>query len=173
MLSLILRPAPTESAPFYHHYIAQVPTGDILHILATQLEQAAAYFSTLTEANSLYRYGPGKWSVREALNHMADTERLFTFRAFWIARGIPGELYSFDQNTAATHAEADSTSLAAHLEELHRVRLATLSLFQNLPSSAWPREGNVKGTLTTVRALAYITAGHLAHHLAILHERYR
>ena len=165
-------PELNESAPFYHHYIAQVPTADVLSTLTTQLDDAAPYFTTVTESGSLYRYAPDKWSIRQVLNHLADTERIFAFRALWIARGLTEDLPGFDQDIAVQYADADTISLAAHLEDLHRIRLATISLFNDLPAAAWSRSGMVSGHLVTVRALAYIIAGHVAHHFTILRERY-
>ena len=106
------------------------------------------------------------------LNHVTDTERAFAFRALWFARGFDTPLPSYDQNIAATGAEADRTSWAAHVDEFRSVRLSTISLFKNMPSQAWTRSGIASGNPFTVRALAYIIPGHFAHHVALLRERY-
>jgi len=106
------------------------------------------------------------------LNHTTATERAFAFRALWFARGFETPLPSYDQNVAASGAGADGVSWAAHVEEFRRVRLATVSLFRNMPSEGWTRSGIASDNPFTVRALAYIIAGHLAHHIRVLRDRY-
>ena len=106
------------------------------------------------------------------LNHVTDTERAFAFRALWFARGFESPLPSYDQNVAASGAEADLVSWAAHVEEFRRVRLSTISLFRNMPSPAWTRSGIASDNRFTVRALPYIIPGHFAHHVSVLRERY-
>jgi hypothetical protein len=106
------------------------------------------------------------------LNHVTDTERAFAFRALSFARGLESPLPSYDQNIAASGAEADQVSWAAHVEEFRRVRLSTISLFRNMPSQAWARSGIASDNRFTVRALAYIIPGHFAHHVSVLRERY-
>ena len=169
---MIGRPQPTEADPYYFTYIDQAPGEDPLALLQTQLDQLAIAFSAISEAKSLHRYAPGKWSIRQVLNHLSDTERSFAFRAFWFARGFDSPLPSFDQNIAATGAEADRLPWSAHREEFQRVRLATISLFEGLPSAAWSRSGIASEKRFTVRAIAFLTAGHVAHHFRILQERY-
>jgi hypothetical protein len=115
---------------------------------------------------------PGKWSIRQLLNHVTDTERAFAFRALWFARGFSTPLPSYDQDIAAANAGAEAIPWATHLEEFRHIRLSTISLFQNMPSEAWMRAGIASDNFFTVRALAFIIAGHLAHHSAILRERY-
>jgi hypothetical protein len=110
--------------------------------------------------------------MRQVLNHVNDTERLFLFRALWFARGIGSPLPSFDQDICAAAAEADKTSWASHVEEFRGIRLATLAFFRNLPAAAWMRTGIASDNPFTVRALAYIAASHVAHRTAILQERY-
>ena len=129
-------------------------------------------FSEISEEKSLHRYAPEKWSIRQVLNHVTDTERAFGFRALWFARGFESPLPSYDQNVASSGAEADLVSWAAHVEEFRRVRLSTISLFRNLPSQAWTRSGIASDNRFTVRALAYIIPGHFAHHVSVLRERY-
>ena len=166
------RPERTEAAPYYFTYIDLVRDGDIARILESQLDEALALFSGISREKSLYRYAPDKWSLRQLLNHISDTERVFVFRAFWFARGFESPLPDFDQGTAAAGARADDVQWAVHVEEFRRVRLATLAFFQNLPADAWMRKGIASGNPFTVRALAWIAAGHFAHHMAILRERY-
>ncbi|HEY2294051.1 MAG TPA: DinB family protein [Thermoanaerobaculia bacterium] len=166
------RPEPQEAAQYYFRYIDQVQSEDVLGTLEAQLDEMLALLGGITEERSLHRYGPDKWSIREALNHVTDTERVFVFRALWFARGFDTPLPGFDQNVAAPMARADEISWARHVEEFRSVRLATLTLFRNLPAEAWMRSGIASDNPVTVRALAYITAGHVAHHAALLRERY-
>jgi hypothetical protein len=169
---MIGRPQPTEAAPYYFTYINQVIGDDPLGTMENQLDQSGAFFSTISEEKSLYRYAPEKWSIRQLLNHVTDTERAFTFRALWFARGFDTPLPSYDQDIAVDGAQADAIPWAAHLEEFRRVRLSTISLFRHLPSEAWTRSGIASDNRFTVRALAYIIAGHLTHHINVLRERY-
>ena len=166
------RPRETEAAPYYFTYINQVNEDDVLHVLQSQLEEAERFFAGISEQKSADRYAPGKWNIREVLNHVTDTERAFVFRALWFARGFDTPLPGYDQNIAATGAEAGRVDLAAHVEEFRSVRLSTVAFFRNLPPAAWLRSGIASENVFTVRALAWITAGHLAHHLRIVRERY-
>jgi hypothetical protein len=169
---VIGRPQESEAAPYYFTYISQVVGDDVLAVIEKQLEESLVFFSGISEEASLHRYATEKWSIRQVLNHVTDTERSFAFRVLWFARGFETPLPSYDQNIAALGAEADKVSWAAHVEEFRRVRLATISLFSNMPAEAWTRRGIASGNPFTVRSLAYITAGHLAHHVAILRDRY-
>ena len=136
------------------------------------MEESLALFAKISEEKSLYRYAPEKWSIRQVLDHVTDTERSFAFRALWFARGFETPLPGYDQNIAASGAEADRVSWAVHVEEFRRVRLSTISLYRNLPPQAWLRRGIASDNPFTVRALAFLTAGHLTHHLRILRDRY-
>ena len=166
------RPLETEAAPYYFAYINQVGDEAIENVLAAQLEESLAMFEPISEERSLYRYAAGKWSIRQVLNHVTDTERAFAFRALWFARGFAEPLPSYDQTIAASGARADEVAWAAHVEEFRRVRRASLSLFADFPADAWDRSGIASGNRFTVRALAYIMAGHVTHHVRILRERY-
>jgi hypothetical protein len=166
------RPQPAEAAPYYFTYIDKVEGDDPLAVLDRQLEEAPRFLGEISEEKSRHRYAPEKWSIRQLLNHVTDTERSFAFRAMWFARGFDAPLPSFDQETAAAGAAADTVAWAAHVEEFRRVRLATLSLFRNLPPEAWMRSGIASDNRFTVRALAFITAGHVRHHLGVLREKY-
>jgi hypothetical protein len=169
---MIGRPLETEAAPYYFTYINEVPGENVLEVLRAQLDQATTLLSAVSEERSRYRYAPDKWSLRQLLNHITDTERAFAFRALWFARGFPHPLPDYDQHIAAAGAEADSVSWESHCEEFRQVRLSTISLFTNMPSEAWLRTGIASNNRFTVRAMAYITAGHVAHHLKVLQDRY-
>jgi hypothetical protein len=166
-------PQRDEAASYYFRYIDRVGAGDVVAALEGQLEPALSFLREFSEEDSLYRYAPEKWSVREVLNHVSDAERLFAFRAFWFARGFESPLPSFEQADAAKAARADAAAWSSHVEEFRSTRLATVSLFRNLPTEAWSRRGIASDNPFTVRALAFITAGHLIHHVDILRERYR
>lgn len=167
-------PEPAEAAPYYFTYINRVDRtrNDIVGLLESQLDETLALLSGLSEEKSLHRYAPEKWSLREVLNHVNDTERVFLFRSLWFGRGFDSPLPSFDEKISASTARAGEVPWARHVEEFRAVRLATLAFFRNLPAEAWARSGTASGLPFTVNALAYITAGHLAHHVAILRERY-
>jgi DinB superfamily len=169
---MIGRPQNSEAAPYYFTYINQVSGEDPVGTIEKQLEEVLALCSGISEEKSTHRYTPEKWSIRQVLNHVSDTERSFAFRTLWFARGFDTPLASYDQNIAAAGAEADRVSWAAHVEEFRRVRLSTISLFRNMPSEAWSRTGIASDNRFTVRALAYIVAGHVEHHMKILRERY-
>jgi hypothetical protein len=166
------RPDRTEAAEYYFTYIDQVGAGSIPAILAAQREATLDRLRGISEDRSLHRYAPDKWTVRQVASHLNDTERLFTFRALWFARGLDAPMPSFDQNTAIAHSGADDRSWHSHLEEFDAVRQATVALFAALPDDAWGRRGVASGHPVTVRALAYMTAGHLSHHLRVLADRY-
>jgi len=169
---MIGRPGDSEAAPYYFTYINQVPGENVLEFLDRQLEESTALFSGISDEESLHRYAPDKWSIRQLLNHVSDTERVFAFRALWFARGFSDPLPDYDQYIAAAGAEADQISWARHCEEFRQVRLSTVSLFLNLPPEAWMRRGTASNRPFSVRAIAYIAAGHVAHHLTVLRERY-
>src|SRR5438270_475418 len=118
-------------------YINQVSGNDPRSAIQSQFDESLAFFSAISEQRSLSRYAPDKWSIRQVLNHISDTERALAFRALWFARGFEAPLPSYDQNIAASGANADHVEWGAHVEEFHRVRLSTISLFRNMPADAW------------------------------------
>ena len=177
--SRIMRPQPNEAASYYYGYINRVEGDDVVAVLESQLDETVGFLSGISEEQSLHRYAPDKWSVRELLNHINDTERVFLFRALWFARGFSDPLPSYDQEVGVAGAHADEFEWASHVGEFRAIRLATLAFFRNLPpenvsgsEEVWSRTGIASGNPFTVRALAYIVAGHLNHHVAIIKERY-
>jgi hypothetical protein len=169
---MIGRPETAEAAPYYFTYIDKVAGEDAIRAIENQVEESLKFFSGISEEKSLHRYAPDKWSIRQVLNHLSDAERVFAFRALWFARGFTTPLPSFEQSIASAAADADNISWLAHVEEFRRVRLATISLFRNLPRGAWMKTGIASDNRFTVRALAYIVAGHVSHHIHVLRERY-
>lgn len=165
-------PEKSEAAPYYFLYIDRVTQPDIMSVLERQLDEMLEFAHGIPEDRSLHRYAPDKWSIRQVLSHLTDTERVFVYRALWFARGFDSPLPSFDEKASANAALADQVSWAQHVNEFRAVRLATLAFFRNLSSDAWMRRGIASDNPFTVRALAYIAAGHVSHHLAVLNERY-
>jgi hypothetical protein len=166
------RPDQTEAAEYYFTYINQVPDGNIVEILERQQPETTAFLEGIPEARSEHRYAPDKWTIREVVSHINDCERMFVFRAFWFARGFDSPLPSFDQNVAIAGAGADARPWQSHLDEFRTVRASTLAFFRHLQPDAWMRRGVASGNPFTVRALAYIAAGHVFHHTRLLRERY-
>jgi hypothetical protein len=171
-MATMTTPDRTEAAEYYFTYIDQVGPGDICAVLRTQADETVAFLRSISDERSLYRYAPDKWSIRQTVGHVNDAERVFVFRALWFARGFDSPLPSFDQNVAVSTAYSDERSWQSHVDEFRAIRAATLAFFENLPDDAWMRRGVASGNAVTVRALAYIVAGHVAHHMKILHERY-
>ncbi|MCA1578817.1 MAG: DinB family protein [Acidobacteria bacterium] len=165
-------PQTNEAAIYYFPYIDLARTDDIVSLLKDQLADTMPFLERISEEQSLHRYGPDKWSIRELWNHVNDGERIFLGRALWFARGFKDSLPSFDQNIAVEGAGANDTPWADHVEEFRTVRLGTLSFFRNLPREAWFMTGVASDNPFTVNALAYIIAGHAAHHVNVLKERY-
>ena len=166
------RPEKSEAAPYYFRYIDLVREDDVLPRLEAQLDETMAFLGGISEEKSVHRYAPDKWSIRQVLGHVNDAERLFLFRAFWFARGFDTPLPSYDENSGAIAGEADRFPWASHVEDFRAARLSTVAFFRNLPAAAWMARGVASDNPFTVRALAYILAGHVAHHRAVLQERY-
>lgn len=167
------RPQTTEAASYYFNYIDLITSDDIVPAIQSQLGETLEFLQGISEDQSLESYAPGKWTIREVLNHVNDCERLFLGRAFWFARGFQDPLPSFEQELAVQMAQATQTPWAQLVEEFKNVRLGTISFFRNMPVDAWSRTGIASDNAFTVRALAYIIAGHVAHHMRVLKEKYR
>ena len=169
----IARPGPDEHHEYYGTYVAQVADDDVLRELSGQLRAVRAAFDPFGETGSLHRYASDKWSVREMLGHLCDTERLFVYRGLTFARGDTTELPGMDENAWVRGASFDQVPLADLLDEFGHVRRATISLYRTLDADALARRGVANGSPISVRAIPWIIAGHAAHHLRVLHERYR
>lgn len=166
------RPQPGEYAPYYETYISKIAGDGVLRVLEEQLVQFPKLFSGLKESDGDFRYAPGKWTVKEMLGHINDTERIFAYRALRIARGDPTPIEGFEQDDYVRSAPFARCRLAGFLDEFTHVRRASLALFRPLEEGAWLRRGVANKTEVSVRALAYIIAGHLRHHAALFEERY-
>ena len=165
-------PAEGEFAPYYGRYIGQVPSGDVIDTLRSQFRETVALLRGIEPSRTTTGYAPGKWSIRDVVLHMADTERVMGYRALRIARGDTTPLASFDENTFAPMAGANARSMESLLGELEAVRHATIAMLEGFPAEAWARWGTASDKSVTVRALAWIIAGHERHHMSIIRERY-
>lgn len=167
------KPQPGDYAPPFQAYIddAAAKGDDALAVLEDQQALLDA-MATWPEAKAGHRYAAGKWTVREVVGHMADTERIFAYRLLRIARGDATPLPGFDENAYQLRSGFEQRSLASLVAELGAVRAATLPLIRSLDAPALEREGTASGKRTTVRAMAWVTAGHFQHHADILTQRY-
>jgi len=167
-----LRPPAGEYAPFYAGYISQVPDGDVVEALIGGVEIAAALLHDVSDEQALRVYAPGKWTLKEVILHCADAERIFSYRALRIGRNDPTDLPGWDETRYAPLSGANDRSVESLLDELESVRESSVTLFEGLPADAWTRAGTANGLPISVRALAWVTAGHLLHHLEVVQDRY-
>lgn len=168
----IPRPAADEYAPYYGRYIDRVPEGDFCETLERQLGETLGLLRSVADERATFRYAPGKWSVKEVVGHVIDTERIMSYRALRVGRGDPTPLPGFEQNDYVPTGDFDRRTLEDLAEELAAVRRATLLLFRQFDAAALARRGTASGNPVTTRALAYIIAGHERHHVAMLREKY-
>jgi len=166
------RPQANEAATYYSRYIDLITDEDIVSRLKSQLGETTSFLSKISDEKSLNTYAPGKWTIRQVLNHVNDAERVFASRAFWFARGLPDALPGFDQDVCVEAAGANDISWSDLTNEFSNVRQSTISLFENLPAQAWMRTGVASDNPFTVNALGYIIAGHVSHHCNVIQERY-
>lgn len=168
----ITRPAQTEYPVYYHTYISQVAGNDLIALLQKGNENIQGFISALPPHKADYRYQPGKWSVKEILIHLMDAERIFAYRALRFSRGDRTGLPGFDENEYVPNCDASSRSLENILTEYQALRASSISFFENLTHDMLIRSGIANGQEISVRALAYIIAGHEVHHLSVIKERY-
>jgi hypothetical protein len=167
-----MKPEKGEFLPYYERYIDLVGSGDVLSTLTRQMAETQALLRSLPASVATYRYAPDKWSVNEVIGHLIDSERIFAARALRFARNDPTPLPGFEQDDYVSNSSFDSYPLRELASELATVRESTLFLFKHLEEDAWKRRGIANGAEVTVRALAYIIAGHELHHREILRARY-
>jgi hypothetical protein len=168
----IARPQPGEYAPYYDRYISLVKGEDILDTLDQQRRQTILLLSGRNDEDGDFRYAPDKWSAKEVIGHVCDTERIFSYRALRIARADATPMEGFEQDDYVRNGPFAQRPLADLVEDFIAVRRATLSLLRNLDEPAWSRRGVANKNEVTVRALAYTIAGHELHHRRILEEKY-
>jgi hypothetical protein len=166
------KPEVTEYSPYFGRYVSLVPEGDILAVLSAQLDETLALLRTIPESQGSFRYAPGKWSVKELVGHLIDTERIFSHRALRFARNDPTPLPGYEPDDYIRNASFDHYPLTDLVAEFEGVRKSTLFLFKHMDGEAWRRTGVASESDVSVRALAYIIAGHVTHHAGILRDRY-
>ena len=166
------RPDAAEYPTSYTTYIQAAPEGDIRDTLRRQGQEVQALFGGLPESSGGHRYAPGKWSVRELLGHLIDAEKCFEHRLYRFSRGDASPMPGFDEDAYVAASRSDIRTLADLLEEFGHLRAATLATLDHLAPEAWDRRGIANGREVSVRALAFVIAGHAAHHLRVLQERY-
>jgi uncharacterized damage-inducible protein DinB len=166
------RPEATEYADYYANYISKVPGSDVLSVLESQRLQMLQLFAGRSERDGSFRYAPGKWTVKEVLGHITDTERIFSYRALRIGRGDQTPLPGFEQDDYVRNSESGGRTLAGLAEEFGAVRTASISLLRSFNEEAWSRRGMASQKEVTVRAIGFMIAGHQIHHRIILEERY-
>lgn len=166
------KPAKSEFLPYYERYIALVPDGDVVATLGSQVSETLALLRSLPSSVATYRYAPEKWSVNEVVGHIIDSERNFAFRALRFARNDPAPIPGFEQDDYIRNATFDAYPLADLASELEAVRQSTVYMFRHLDEAAWTRRGIANNAEVSVRALAYIIAGHERHHREVLLARY-
>ncbi|TLS48479.1 DinB family protein [Paenibacillus antri] len=169
---MVQRPASEEYNPYFAVYIDRVPDGDIVEQLRRQQSTLVELLDAIPSEKLTYRYAPGKWSVAQLIGHIADTERVMSYRLLRVARGDRTPLPGFDQDLFVANSNFDEWTVGSLKDEYEAVRKSTLSLLQGLPASAFAFRGVVGGNETSTAALAYIIAGHELHHVDILRRLY-
>ena len=166
------RPSADECSEYYFRYIQLVPDGDIVHTLQAQHAEVHDLFKGMSEAKAAARPAPGEWSAKQVLLHLIDTERLFCFRALWFARGEQAPLPGMEPDPWAAIIDANARDLSDLLGEFAHLRAANVAFFAGLDNAAWLRGGIASDNIMSVRALAWIIAGHERHHNRSLREEY-
>jgi len=166
------RPEADEIPPHFVGYVSKVTESDPVAVLASQIDVTTGLLRGLSEAEALKRYAPVKWSVKEVVGHLADTERIMAYRALRIARGDETPLPGFDEKAYVPPAKFDARPLAELVADFRTVRTATLGLFKSFDGDAWRRRGTASGKPISVRALGYVIPGHERHHVEVLKTRY-
>ena len=166
------RPAETEFAPYYQGYVNQVSENDVIAVLRSELDDLDVLLDRVPADKETYAYAEGKWTIRQVVGHLIDGERVFGYRAFCIARGEKQNLPGFEQDDYLQTAPYNNIELENLLSELRLVRLANIAMFRTLDEEAWNRVGIANHNEVTVRAIAFIMAGHVRHHMNVMREKY-
>jgi hypothetical protein len=164
---------PEEAAPFYGPYLSMFPDGRVGTHLQAQTTELEDLCAGLSESDAMYRYAEGKWTIKEVLGHLLDTERVFAYRLLRISRGDVTELPGFDETTYAPEGQFNVRNIGDLVSEFKLQRASTVALVKGIPPRAWPRVGTANGFRTSARAVVYIIVGHTAHHFGLLRDRYR
>ncbi|MBJ7882691.1 DinB family protein [Gelidibacter salicanalis] len=163
---------PDEYHPYYQPYVSKVGQGNVLDILKNNSELVSSFLNTIDQGKLGFRYAEGKWTIKEIVLHLIDTERIFAYRALCIARKDKTDLPGFDQDAYVVNSQADTRSIKSLLWEYSTVRSATVSLFESFDNQAWMHSGVSSENRLSVRAIAFIIVGHENHHLEIIKARY-
>ena len=166
------RPDPSEYAPYYGRYVDLVPETDIILTMSRQGSETQKLLATIDDSRGGYRYAPDKWTIRQLVGHVEDSERVFAYRALTFGRGDTQALPGFEQEDWMKASPFESSTLRQRAEALGLVRRSTIELFRGFDDAAWDRRGTASGNPVTVRALAFMIVGHERHHLRVLRERY-
>ena len=169
---IIEPPNPGDCDEYYTIYTSQVPPGDVLSLLADSKAETHSLLSGLTPEQQNFSYAPGKWNVREVVGHMIDVERVFSYRAFSMARSDPADLPDMDQDAYAAVAHWGLRTVGSILSEMEAVRKNTLSLFRSFTDLEWARTGTASGKSFKVSTFPFIILGHELHHKKVLREKY-
>lgn len=172
MAAITQRPAADEYEQGFAGYVGLVPEADVLPVLRGQADEIRRLAAGIPPERETFRYAPGKWSIREILGHMGDGERVFGYRALCISRGDPASLPGFDQDDYVATAAFDTWTAAELAEDFARMRASNLVLLEHLAPAQWAQAGTANDKRVTVRAIAFIMAGHVRHHLGVLRARY-
>ena len=167
-----VRPAADEHLPYYSRYIDRVPDGDILEILRRDTPETLGFLRSIPESKFDFQYAPQKWTIRQIVGHLADGERVFQYRAWRFSRADSIPVPGFDENLYVDNAPFTRVSMPDLIDEFENLRRASIHLFSNLDEEAMSRRGTANNAEVSVRAIAYIIAGHTTHHLQVLKERY-
>jgi len=165
-------PAETEYAPYYQGYVGQVSESDVMAVLRSEIDDLDVLLNRVPAEKETYAYADGKWTIREVVGHLIDGERVFGYRAFCIARGETQNLPGFEQDDYLQTSPYKNIDLEDLLSELRLVRLSNIAMFRTLDEEAWSRVGIANNNEVSVRAIAFIMAGHVRHHMNVLRERY-
>jgi hypothetical protein len=166
------RPDPSEYSPYFQRYVDLVPEDDIVAAMQSQVTTTGNLLRSVDEERSSYRYAPGKWTIKQVVGHVGDTERIFAYRALAISRGETNPLPGFDEDSYVRGADFDSWPFADLVDSLAIIRRANVLMFRNLTEDAWDRRGVASGNPTSVRGLAYAIVGHERHHVGVLRSKY-
>lgn len=166
------KPERGECADYYFRYIDKVPDGDVLDILERQLTEMSEFLDSISEEQGNFRYAEGKWSVKEVVGHINDTERVFAYRALWFARNNQDPIPGMDQDHFAEFGDFGNRTLLNLVEEFRTIRQATLTLLRGISAEVAHRRGVASGVEFTVQSIPWIIAGHATHHKKVLSEKY-
>jgi|SRR5581483_7272340 len=172
MTGTVDRPSPSEYNPHYEQYIRLVPEKDVISTLKQQESEYVEFFQSIPESQGQHAYEPGKWTIKEVIGHIIDTERIMAYRALWFARNDQAPLPGFEQDDFMRYSNFNNVSIADLAAEFSHLRKSNVYMFEGFGDDVWERTGVASNNKVTVRALAYIVAGHVAHHAQILRAKY-